>query len=96
MGDKAAEVQHNPEDGQDTEHTSVLPYRSGYETEDRERIQRALTSGELAGVVSTSALELGLDIGEVDVVVLVDVPPSVKAFWQRLGRPDAGTQECAL
>jgi DEAD/DEAH box helicase domain-containing protein len=77
------------EEGAEAEQTGqpvILPYRSGYETEDRDRIQRALTHGELAGVVSTSALELGLDIGEVDVVVLVDVPPSVKAFWQRLGR----------
>ncbi len=64
----------------------VLPYRSGYEDEDRKAIQRALTRGSLRGVVSTSALELGLDIGEIDLVVLLSPPPSVKAFWQRLGR----------
>ena len=40
----------------------------------------------MAGVVSTSALELGLDIGEIDVVLLLGAPPSVKAFWQRFGR----------
>ena len=39
----------------------VLPYRAGYETEDRNDIQRALAQGGLGGVVSTSALELGLD-----------------------------------
>lgn len=73
---------------------AVLPYRSGYEDEDRERIQRALSGGQLAGVVSTSALELGLDIGDLDLVVLFGVPPTIKSFWQRIGRAgrrDAGT-----
>jgi len=64
----------------------VLPYRAGYETEDRNRIQAALAAGELAGVVSTSALELGLDIGEVDIVLLLNFPPAVTSFWQRVGR----------
>ena len=64
----------------------LLPYRAGYESEDRNRIQQALSSGQLRGVVSTSALELGLDIGEVNVVVLLTPPPSMKAFWQRIGR----------
>lgn len=64
----------------------LLPYRAGYETEDRNEIQRALTQGSLAGVVSTSALELGLDIGDIDVVVLLNPPTSTKAFWQRIGR----------
>ena len=64
----------------------VLPYRAGYETTDREKIQKALTDGSLAGVVSTSALELGLDIGDLDVVVLLNTPPTVKSFRQRIGR----------
>jgi DEAD/DEAH box helicase domain-containing protein len=65
---------------------TILPYRAGYEQEDRERIQRALSTGMLKGVVSTSALELGIDIGEIEVVVLVGAPTSAQAFWQRLGR----------
>jgi DEAD/DEAH box helicase domain-containing protein len=65
---------------------AVLPYRAGYESQDRERIQHALTTGTLRGLVSTSALELGIDIGEIDVVALLDVPPTMKAFWQRAGR----------
>jgi DEAD/DEAH box helicase domain-containing protein len=65
---------------------NILPYRAGYEEEDRQAIQRALGQGDLAGVVSTSALELGLDIGEINLVVLLGTPPSVKAFWQRMGR----------
>lgn len=64
----------------------ILPYRAGYEAEDRREIQDALAHGGLAGVVSTSALELGLDIGEIKVVVLLNTPPTVKAFHQRLGR----------
>jgi DEAD/DEAH box helicase domain-containing protein len=64
----------------------VLPYRAGYEGEDRREIQKALESGQLAGVVSTSAMELGIDIGGIDLVVLLNVPPTAKAFWQRFGR----------
>ena len=72
----------------------ILPYRAGYEAEDREDIQNALAHGGLSGVVSTSALELGLDIGEIKVVVLLNPPPTVKAFHQRLGR--AGRQSPAV
>jgi DEAD/DEAH box helicase domain-containing protein len=64
----------------------VLPYRAGYEEEDRIEIQRSLAAGSLRGVVSTSALELGIDIGHIDVVAMLQPPPTRKAFWQRLGR----------
>jgi DEAD/DEAH box helicase domain-containing protein len=75
-------------DGDDDDATlpRVLPYRAGYETEDRVSIQRALTNGGLAGVVSTSALEMGIDIGDIDVVVLLNAPTSSRSLWQRLGR----------
>lgn len=66
--------------------TAILPYRAGYEVADRDAIQRALQNGGLCGVVSTSALELGIDIGEIDVVVLLGPPPTVSSFWQRVGR----------
>lgn len=49
-------------------------------------IQKALSSADLTGVVATSAMELGIDIGEIDVVVFLGTPPSMKSFWQRLGR----------
>ncbi len=64
----------------------ILPYRAGYEEDDRKSIQQSLEQGKLNGVVSTSALELGLDIGDINLLVLLDTPPSVKAFWQRVGR----------
>jgi DEAD/DEAH box helicase domain-containing protein len=72
----------------------IFPYRAGYETADRNSIQKALSHGRLAGVVSTSALELGLDIGEIDIVVLLSSPPTVKSFHQRLGR--AGRRRSAV
>ena len=64
----------------------VLPYRAGYEAVDRNAIQKALAKGNLSGVVSTSALELGIDIGDIDLIVLLNQPPSHKSFWQRVGR----------
>ena len=64
----------------------VLPYRAGYQAQDRKEIQEALTEGRLRGVVATSALEMGLDIGEIDLVLLLDTPASMKSFWQRAGR----------
>ncbi len=75
-------------DTDSTEHMKrqVLPYRAGYEEEDRVAIQQALMNGALGGVVSTSALELGIDIGHIDVVALLQPPGTRKAFWQRLGR----------
>jgi DEAD/DEAH box helicase domain-containing protein len=64
----------------------VLPYRAGYEPEHRRTIQRRLTEGTLAGVLSTSALELGLDIPGLDVVVLAGTPASATSLHQRMGR----------
>lgn len=75
---------------------AVLPYRAGYEAEDRNAIQSALTTGTLVGVVSTSALELGIDIGEIDTVVLLNPPPSVKSFWQRIGRAGRSGQATCI
>lgn len=64
----------------------VLPYRAGFEEEDRAIIQDRLASGKLRGVISTSALELGIDIPHLDVGVLVGVPRSNTSLLQRIGR----------
>ena len=80
------DVDETPSESEFGGRPRILPFRAGYEAEDAKEIQNALSYGKLGGVVSTSAMELGLDIGEIDLVVMLGVPPSVKAFWQRLGR----------
>jgi DEAD/DEAH box helicase domain-containing protein len=76
----------------DLKEGTVLPFRAGYSAYDSTAIQNSLKSGHLAGVISTSALELGLDIGRLTAVGLVGVPESATSFWQRIGRirPQAG------
>lgn len=64
----------------------VLPYRAGYEADDRQAIERRLKNGTLRGVVSTSALELGIDIPSLWVGLNLGVPPTRKVYRQRLGR----------
>ena len=64
----------------------ISPYRAGFLPAERRDIEARLFSGELDGVVSTSALELGVDIGELDACVLVGYPGSVASTWQRAGR----------
>ncbi len=65
---------------------AILSYRGGYTAEDRERIAAAFRDGDVTLLVATSALELGVDVGGVDAVVLVGYPGSQAAFWQRSGR----------
>ncbi len=64
----------------------VSSYRSGFLPEERREIERRLFRGELAGVISTSALEMGIDVGGLDVCILVGYPGSQIATWQRAGR----------
>lgn len=64
----------------------VLPYRAGFEENDRREIQARLTNGDLRGVIATSALELGLDIGGLDTALLIGVPASSTSLRQRIGR----------
>lgn len=66
--------------------SGILPYRAGYEDVDREAIQRGLLSGSISGVVATSAMELGLDIGQINVGLALNTPYSAKALTQRMGR----------
>jgi DEAD/DEAH box helicase domain-containing protein len=64
----------------------VLAYRGGYLPSERRSAERALRAGRVDSVVSTSALELGVDIGALDVAVLNGYPGTIAATWQRLGR----------
>jgi DEAD/DEAH box helicase domain-containing protein len=64
----------------------IRAYRGGYLPTERRETERAMRAGEVDGLVSTSALELGVDIGALDVAILNGFPGSIAATWQRLGR----------
>lgn len=64
----------------------IYPYRSGYEAEDRHQIQSRLASGKLRGVVSTSALEMGIDLPFLTLGIIQGIPRSATSYLQRIGR----------
>jgi len=71
----------------------IAPYRAGYTPAQRHELERRLSEGELLGVVATDALELGIDIGELDAAICVTFPgtvASLRQMWGRAGRRGRG------
>jgi DEAD/DEAH box helicase domain-containing protein len=64
----------------------IRGYRGGYLPNERRDIERGLRDGQIRGVVSTSALELGIDVGSLDTVVMAGYPGNIATTWQRAGR----------
>jgi len=65
---------------------TIRGYRGGYLPNERREIERGLRDGHIRGVVTTSALELGIDVGSLDTVVMAGYPGSIAGTWQRAGR----------
>jgi len=78
------------------ENSNILPFKSGYEEEDRLKIQERLTEGTLAGLISTSVLELGMDIPHLNLGILLGVPLSATSLSQRIGRIGRHSPGCVL
>ena len=65
---------------------AIRGYRGGYLPRERREIERQMRSGKILGIVATSALELGVDIGSLDACVMAGYPGSIASTWQRSGR----------
>jgi DEAD/DEAH box helicase domain-containing protein len=69
-----------------TERDRIAPYRAGYLADQRRQIEARLFTGQLAGVIATNALELGIDVGGLDAAVLTTFPGTISSFRQQSGR----------
>jgi DEAD/DEAH box helicase domain-containing protein len=75
---------------------SIRGYRGGYLPKQRREIEAGLRSGEIKGVVSTNALELGVDIGQLQACIMTGYPGSVASTWQQAGRAGRRQDESVI
>lgn len=68
-------------------------YRAGYTPKERRQIEKALFKGQLLGLATTNAMELGVDVGSLDAVVMNGYPGTVASFWQQAGRAGRGSKD---
>ncbi len=76
--DEVASMGHDP--------AAIRGYRGGYLPHERRAIEHGLRTGEVRGVVATNALELGVDIGQLDAVIIAGYPGTIASTWQQAGR----------
>lgn len=74
----------------------VLAYRAGLLGEERRLVERGLIDGSIRGVATTDALELGVDVGALDAVVIVGWPGTTASFWQQAGRAGRRGQQASV
>ncbi len=74
----------------------ISPYRAGYFGKEREEIEKKLSDGSIRGVISTNALELGIDIGGLDACIIDGYPGTVMSTRQQAGRAGRGNQESVV
>lgn len=77
----------------DAGHLNVEPYHAGLGTETRRGTEHQFKAGQLDGVTSTNALELGIDIGSMDATILTGYPGTRQSFWQQVGRSGRGEDD---
>jgi DEAD/DEAH box helicase domain-containing protein len=74
----------------------VSSYRAGYTPTERRNIEKGLSSGNLIGVTATNALELGIDIGDLDATILIGYPGTIASTWQQANRAGRGEEEALI
>ncbi|MDX2065651.1 MAG: DEAD/DEAH box helicase [Fimbriimonadaceae bacterium] len=74
------------------EDAPIESYRAGYTARERREIERRLRDGELLALSATSAMELGVDVGHLDAVVVNGFPGTISSFWQQVGRAGRGSR----